>query len=467
MMKNTHLYSMKKLFLNNDLLSPFLKRGLGGLVITFLLISCGSNKYDKQLGSVTAFSEAVNAGAKPLALSSPMDPTEMDQFFELAKSEAIKYNVEAFRESDFLTTDLFDESLTAGKEVVLLLNGTTYQSYKEIKSDKAKLMAENEYQGAARRDIARRFGRLLGYKPSYINQLLGENTTHRTLGDFGIKATNVFLYYRDLKKATDFYQNTLGLQLLGEYDNASMFQIADLSMLILVDEAKGMHSADENKSVALAFLTRDLPNWYDYLQEQKVEIKYTYKPKEGGPHDGFVAVDPEGYLLEFEMFKTHKENEPFKTVLDQNEEVKTSVFFNEEQLGFHGSITWLYHKDMLKIQNYYEDVLGLDLVADQGWTKIYQGSSTGFIGLVDERRGMRDYADEKAVNMSFVLEDVEGWYNYVSSEKAMPIRNNGLSTGPDSMYKAFVAFGPELYFYEFDQFMPHEKNEKVMEFLGK
>ena len=72
--------------------------------------------------------------------------------------------------------------------------------------------------------------------------------------------------------------------------------------------------------------------------------------------------------MEFEMFKTHKENEPFKALLAQNEEVKTSVFFNEEQLGFHGSITWLYHKDMLKIQNYYEDVLGLDLVADQGWT---------------------------------------------------------------------------------------------------
>ena len=54
--------------------------------------------------------------------------------------------------------------------------------------------------------------------------------------------------YKDLKKATDFYQHTLGLKLLGIYDNASMFQIADKSLLILVDEAKGMHSADENKS---------------------------------------------------------------------------------------------------------------------------------------------------------------------------------------------------------------------------
>ncbi len=458
---------MKKSYLNNDLFSSFLTRGLGGLILTFLILGCQSDPYSRGLGAVAAFSEAVNAGAKPLALSSPMSSDDMDQFYDLAVAEASQYNVKAIRESEFLTTDLFPSSVTEGKEVILLFQGTTYESYLEIKADKERLEEANEYQGTAKRDIARRFGRLLGYQPSYVNELLSKNSSFKTLGEFGIQATNVFLYYKDLKKATDFYQKTLGLNLLGEYDNASMFQIADQSMLILVDEAKGMHSAEEDKSVALAFLTRDLPNWYQYLQEQNVEIKYTYKPKEGGPHDGFVAIDPEGYLLEFEMFKTHKENEPFQSLLYQNKELATSVTYNNQTLGFHGSITWLYHKDLLKIQNFYEDVLGLDLVADQGWTKIYKGSSTGFIGLVDERRGMRDYADKKAVNMSFVLEDVEGWYNYVDAEEVMPIRNNGLSTGPDNMYKAFVAFGPELYYYEFDQFMPHEKNTKVMEFLGE
>ena len=79
-----------------------------------------------------------------------------------------------------------------------------------------------------------------------------------------------------------------------------------------MDAAKGMHSADEPKTVALALLTDQLTEWYAYLQEEGVEIKYTYKPKEGGPHDGFVAIDPEGYLLEFELFKQHKENEAFR-----------------------------------------------------------------------------------------------------------------------------------------------------------
>jgi len=470
-MKNTLLYSMKKPILINNLLFPFLTpmtigRRLGGLVLILTLFACESDRFEKELGQVAAFAEVVNAGAKPMALSTPMSPGEMDGFFELAKAEAARFNVQVFRENEFLVTDLFPASVAAGQEVLLLFQGSTLDTYKEIKKDQQLLIDQNQYEGASRRDIARRFGRLLGYQPRYINQLLSENTPFKTLGDFGIQATNVFLYYKDLPKATEFYRNTLGLNLLGEYDNASMFQIADQSMLILVDEAKGMHSADEDKSVALAFLTKDLPNWYDYLQDQNVEIKYSYKPTEGGPHDGFVAVDPEGYLLEFEMFKTHKENEPFKTLLDQNDELHTSIVYEGNQLSFHGSITWLYHKDLLKIQNFYEEVLGLNLVADQGWTKIYQGSSTGFVGLVDERRGMRDYADEKAVNMSFVLEDVSGWYDYVSTQKVMPIRNNELTAGPNNKYKAFIGFGPELYFYEFDQFMEHPENKAVLEFLN-
>lgn len=448
MMKNTLPYFMKDRSMTNK---PF-TLGAFFILLSLVISSCGKNDFERELGQVAAFAEAVNAGAKPLALSSLMPSSEMDEFFELAKAEAERFGVSVSREPALLTTDLFSEQLTANKEVILLYQGSTLAAYQGIKADKDSLIATGAYEGAQRMDIARRFGRLLGYAPTYINQLLKENTDFRSLNDFGIQATNVFLYYQDLEKATEFYRGTLGLRLVETYDNASVFQVAQQSLLVLVDEAKGMHSAQEEKSVAIAFLTNDLPNWYAYLLEEEVEIKYSYKPKEGGPHDGFVAVDPEGYLLEFETFKTHKENEPFKVLLTENIEEATSVSFNGKTLGFHGTITWLYHKDLLALQNFYEDVLGLSLVADQGWTKIYQGSKTGFIGLVDERRGMNDYADEKAVNMSFVLDDLEGWFDYVKQSEVMPFRNPEISPGPSERYKSFVAFGPELYFYEFDHF---------------
>ena len=117
------------------------------------------------------------------------------------------------------------------------------------------------------------------------------------------------------------------------------------------------------------------------------------------------------------------------------------------------------------MQNFYEQVLGLRLVADQGWTKIYQGSDTGFIGLVDERRGMHDFTEEKAVNVSWILSDVQGWHAYVRGAKPFPLRSDELGEGPDGKYKAFVGFDPEGYYMEFDQFYEHPDNEALMRSL--
>ncbi|NVK85391.1 MAG: hypothetical protein HWE21_13790, partial [Cytophagia bacterium] len=65
--------------------------------------------------------------------------------------------------------------------------------------------------------------------------------------------------------------------------------------------------------------------------------------------------------------------------------------------------------DLLAQQNFYDEVMGFQMVADQGWTKIYQTSLSGFIGLVDERRGMEDYADQKGVKLEWrIKEEIEG-----------------------------------------------------------
>lgn len=435
-----------------------------GLVV--LAVSCQPvDKFARQKGTVSAFAELVNAGVKQMALSSVMTSAEMDEFFPLAQKEAAKYNVEIYREDDLIITDLFAEDVAKGKEVLVLFQGLTKDAYLKLKLDQKEYQSDGDYSQVERLDIARRFGRLLSYTPREINRLLAENTEFRVMDDFGVQATNVFLYYKDLAAATDFYSETLGLELLTEYDNASILRIATNSFVILVDAAKGMHTAEEPKTVALALLTRQLPEWYDYLKSKNVPIKYTYKPKEGGAHDGFVAIDPEGYLLEFEVFKQHKENERFVPVLATNEEVPTSVAFNGKQLGFHASITWLYYQDLLGMQNFYEDVMGLELVADQGWTKIYKATDTGFIGLVDERRGMHDFTEDKAVNVSFIMKDLDGWFDYVKNNTPFKLRSTEIGEGPEGKYRAFVGFDPEGYFMEFDKFYPHADNTSLMKYL--
>jgi len=401
-------------------------------VLLFFFYSCTpsleTQQSSFQLGSFSAFAELVNSGTKKLALSTPLSSEHMEVFLPLAQKEADKYGVQIYREKDLLITDLFPKEVALKKEVLILYQGTSLDEYLTLKADKELMVIAGTYKDKSREEIARRFGRLLSYTPYGINKLLSQQTDFRSMSNFGIRASNVFLYYKDLDRATRFYQGTLGLELIADYQMASIFRLAVDSYLILVDESKGMHGPGKPKTVALALLTDQLDEWWNYLNREKVAIKYGYKPKMGGAHDGFVAIDPEGYLLEFERFKQHPENETFIPLLNKNQSIysKSDSGKIPKGLGFHSSITWLYYKDMLEIQGFYEEVLGLKMVADQGWTKIYQVSKGGFIGLVDECRGMHTFSEEKAVTVSFLLEDLEGYFNYVKAQKPFELKTEYL-----------------------------------------
>jgi len=449
---------------------------LFSVVILFLLLGCVKkdnsrdiDKFSYNLGVIGAFSELVNSGTKQLALSATLTSDEMDAFIVDAEKTAAKHDVSIYRESDLIVTNLFPADIAKDLDVLLLFQGTTLDEYLALKAEKAKLEQEGVYNLEAQIDISRRFGRMLSYSPRKINALISQNTLFRTMDDFGIRAHNVFLYYQDLEKATAFYSKTLGLEVVADYVFAKIIRVSADSYIILVDAEKGMHTAEQPKTVAIALLTDNLKEWYSYLKEQKVEIKYEYKPKQNNAHDGFVAVDPEGYLLEFEMFKQHPENERLMPVLEQNK--SNMVVSNHEKttpegLGFYSTVTWLYYKDVLAMQNFYENVLGLEVVADQGWAKIYKVSQTAFLGIVDERRGMHKFTDTKAVNVGFIIDDIEGWFNYVQEHEPFKLRTEKLEIESDKRYTAFVGYGPEDYYLEFDFFHAHDLNTKLLEYLN-
>lgn len=102
-----------------------------------------------------------------------------------------------------------------------------------------------------------------------------------------------------------------------------------------------------------------------------------------------------------------------------------------DSLYFFGSITWAYHKDLLRMQQFYEEILGYPMVADQGWTKIYQTSPAGFVGLVDERRGMEDYADKKAVELEWRVNDLRDISDYAQDFWTSYNPRIGILTGPE------------------------------------
>ena len=110
------------------------------------------------------------------------------------------------------------------------------------------------------------------------------------MNDFGIRAHNLFLYYKDLAKAGEFYTQIMGMELVADYKMALILRMSKDSYLVLVDAEKGMHTAEEPKSVALALLTDQLDEWYAYLKTKNVTIKYDYsvsrseiQPKSSSP----------------------------------------------------------------------------------------------------------------------------------------------------------------------------------------
>ena len=284
---------------------------------------------------------------------------------------------------------------------------------------------------------------------------------------FGTTASNVFFYYADVDEATRFYRDVLGLRIVADYGYARILQIAPKSFLTLVDAAEGMHAADEPKTTAIALITDQLDEWWDYLQTQEIEWRSTaYTPVDGSAHDGFVAIDPEGYYLEFERFNEHPENVDFLPVLDQAETVYPEPGTSNvpEGLGFKSTVVWFYYKDMPGIQRFYEEVMGFDLIADQGWTKIYQTGPTGYFGLVDESRGMHNYTEDKGVTLSLITADIDGWFEYLDGREDVEMRHDAVQD--DERYRAFVAYDPEGYYLEWDVFTDVPVNEALIEAIA-
>lgn len=392
------------------------------LCLLFILVLCYScNKKDtKALTAFDVYCEMVANNAKPIAFHYPMTTAEIDVLWDDFMTIANQYTVELYRETSLPNSLLFPKNVAKDKEVVLIFKGNRLQQYLQWKAD---VVAYKGNDFLIHEQLARRLGRLLGYNNQGINQLLSENSGFKDLVSFGVAQQITHLFYEDVENAINFYKNSLGLPQMG----STTFQISKDGFIELhpFDET---HGPEEPKSTAIALLTDQLPEWYAYVQKNNIPIKYTYKPKKGGAHDGFVAIDPGGYLLEFEQFKQHPENELFMAILSGAEPIVTSV----NQLNFYGTITWTYHKDMLKMQNFYEATLGYPLVADQGWTKIYQTSPFSFIGLVDERRGMEDYAEKKAVEITWGILKADEFKEYASENWPQYELGGEILKGPEN-----------------------------------
>jgi catechol 2,3-dioxygenase-like lactoylglutathione lyase family enzyme len=273
-----------------------------------------------------------------------------------------------------------------------------------------------------------------------------------------INANNLFLYYQDLENAQEFYEGILGLRRVYDFGFASLHQVSPTTYISLVDESRGMHKAKEPKSVTLSFITQEVDDWFKYIAKQGVPFHRILADATRHPTRGFVALDPEGYFLEFETFLQHPQNISLNEKLSASQSVyprSAQATARPANLGVQGNICWLYYEDLPVAQVFYEDTMGLPLLVDQGFARVYGSSKTGFIGLVDGAQGLHKYSREKSVTVSFFSDDLKAWWKHL---KGKGIRFHSPSISVESgAVENFVVYDPGDYYLEFDRFLDTER----------
>jgi predicted enzyme related to lactoylglutathione lyase len=106
-------------------------------------------------------------------------------------------------------------------------------------------------------------------------------------------------------------------------------------------------------------------------------------------------------------------------------------------------ITFLYYADLPRAMAFYEDVLGLPLAIDQGWSKIYKVSEGGYVGLVDEAHGSHKAHPVKPVQVCLRVGDVDAWCDYLKGRGV--VMTKGPKDVPSLGIRIIVFNDPEGY----------------------
>ena len=124
---------------------------------------------------------------------------------------------------------------------------------------------------------------------------------------------------------------------------------------------------------------------------------------------------------------------------------------NQNKLRAKSQITFLYFRDLKPASEFLREVMGFDLVDDQGWAKIYRISGNAYLGIVDEQKGFHKAQEKNAVLITIVVDDVSWWYDYLKSKGVKILKE--LREVEDIGVRCFVLEAPGQYALEVQQFL--------------
>ena len=114
-------------------------------------------------------------------------------------------------------------------------------------------------------------------------------------------------------------------------------------------------------------------------------------------------------------------------------------------------ITFLYFDDLNSVSPFFEDILKLELVVNQDAAKIYRLAGGAFLGIVDGAKGHCRVQEESAVLITFVVDDVQGWYDYVKENGVKLLTE--IQIPEIAPVECFFFEGPGGYHFEVQRFL--------------
>jgi predicted enzyme related to lactoylglutathione lyase len=114
-------------------------------------------------------------------------------------------------------------------------------------------------------------------------------------------------------------------------------------------------------------------------------------------------------------------------------------------------ITFLYYHEIQPAASFYEDVLGFELVEDQGWAKIYRTSGNAFVGIVAGEKGFCQAQEKNAVLLTLCTDDVSGWYEVLKGQGVKLLTE--LQQREEIQIRCFFFQDPGGYTFEVQQFL--------------
>ncbi len=117
-----------------------------------------------------------------------------------------------------------------------------------------------------------------------------------------------------------------------------------------------------------------------------------------------------------------------------------------------GLIPWLYYRDLPRAIRFYEDVMGFEMVVDQGWSKIYRIREGAYVGLVDGEKGYHRASDTKPVIVCLNVRDADAWYEMLKG-KGVEIEEKPQESERLKI-KVFMFKDPEGYVIEIQESLP-------------